>query len=95
MNFDESVVKQVTMVFKHATAILVAGGLLWMTGCAPAPHQADARAANADTPAGKAGSVAYKAAKETEKAAKEVGKKLDQATRDAHAGWKKEEGKGK
>jgi hypothetical protein len=91
MNFDESVVKQVTMVFKHTTAILAAGGLLWMTGCQEPP----ARPADADTPAGKAGSVAYKAAKETEKAAKEVGKKLDQATRDAHAGWKKEEGKGK
>jgi hypothetical protein len=48
---------------------------------------------NPDTPAGKAGKLAYKVEKETEKAAREAAKKLGEATRDAHAGYKAAEKK--
>ena len=78
------------MVTKKSAVILIAAGILWVTGCQPAPHpsRTEAGAGNPDTPAGKAGKVAYKVEKETEKAAREAAKKIDQAARDAHAGYK-------
>jgi PBP1b-binding outer membrane lipoprotein LpoB len=67
---------------------------LLIAGCqAPPAPKSSAGPGNPDTAAGKAGKLAYKVEKETEKVAKEAGKKIDQAARDAHAGYKTAEKK--
>jgi hypothetical protein len=77
-------------VMKKSTVVLFAGIILWVTGCQPAPPPSttDTHRGNPDTPAGKAGKIAYKVEKETEKAAREAARKIDQAARDARAGYK-------
>jgi hypothetical protein len=77
------------MFMKTSAFILVAGSILWVNGCQPAPYHSktEAGAGNPDTAAGKAGKLAYKVEKETEKAASEAARKLDKAARDAHAGY--------
>jgi hypothetical protein len=63
-------------------------GVLLMTACqGPQPHQTTGRP-DPDTAAGKAGKLAYKVEKETERVAKEADKKIDQAARDARAGYR-------
>lgn len=60
-----------------------------MTACqGPEPHGVAGARGNPETVAGKAGKLAYKVEKETERAAKEADKKINQAARDAHAGYK-------
>jgi hypothetical protein len=79
---------------KKPAVILAIGGILWVTACQPPPPPKMAVGpGNPDTPAGKAGKLAYKVEKETEKAAREAAKKLGEATRDAHAGYKAAEKK--
>lgn len=76
------------MLMKKATLILAAASLLWLNACQrPQPRQTGVGPGDPNTPAGKAGKLAYKVEKETERVAKEAGKKIDQAARDAHAGY--------
>jgi hypothetical protein len=77
------------MLFKKSALSVAAVGILWLSACQspPQPHRVEVGPGNPDTPAGKAGKLAFKVEKETEKIGKEVGRKIDQAGRDAHAGY--------
>jgi hypothetical protein len=76
------------MLLKKSALTLTASAVLYMSACQPPPpHKAQTGPGDPETPAGKAGKIAYKVEKETEKAAKEAGAKIDQAARDARAGY--------
>jgi hypothetical protein len=82
------------MFLKKSAVVLFAGGILWAMSCQPPPpRKMEVGPGNPNTPAGKAGKLVYKVEKETEKAAREAGRKIDEATRDAHAGYKDAEKK--
>jgi hypothetical protein len=80
-----------TMLLKKSALGLIA---FLFVGCQPpSAPKSTGGTGDPDTAAGKAGKLAYKVGKETEKVAKEAGKKIDQAARDAHAGYKSAEKK--
>lgn len=68
------------------TVLLLCAGLL-ASACGPRPSEAQHQA-DANTPAGKLGQAAHKAAVEADKAGKVLERKLNNAARDAHEGWK-------
>ena len=82
------------LFFKKSVLALIALSTLLIVGCqSPPAHTSAGRQGDPETAAGKAGKLAYKVEKEAEKVAKEAGKKIDQAARDAHAGYKSAEKK--